>query len=257
MELTDARYGAAATVSENGGIEHFVHRGLTEEEVGRLPHLPEGKGLLGAMLRSFEPLRLARISDHPESVGFPDRHVKMEAFLGVPLRHRGELVGALYLTKPPGKGEVFSEADEEIVAAMAALAAVAIVNARLFSTETERAERASLLHRIATQVRRSLDRPVVLADTVEALGRAANIDRCLIHLCDPEGRLGTLAAEWAKPGIEPASANPQRRYPITTLALAAKETWWSDDVTADERMVPYEDAASLGGHTARAVLASP
>ena len=254
MELTGARYGAAATVSDEGEIEHFVHRGLTDEEVERLPHLPEGKGLLGAVLRSDEPIRLERISDHPESVGFPDRHVEMDAFLGVPLRHRGTLVGSLYLTKPPGRDERFGEADEEIVAAMASLAAVAIANARLFAAETERAERADLLHQISSQVRRSLERPVVLSDTVAALGRAAEVDRCLIHLCDSEGNLGALAAEWTKLGVEPAAADPQRRYPITSLALATKETWWSDDITRDDRMLPYEEDHTLG-HAARSALA--
>ena len=50
--------------------------------------LPEGKGLLGQLIVDPRPLRLADLSAHEASVGFPPNHPPMRSFLGVPVRVR-------------------------------------------------------------------------------------------------------------------------------------------------------------------------
>ncbi|MFD7974075.1 hypothetical protein [Streptomyces clavifer] len=40
------------------------------------------------MLRHPQPLRLAELSEHPASYGFPPHHPQMHSFLGVPIRVR-------------------------------------------------------------------------------------------------------------------------------------------------------------------------
>ncbi len=133
-------------------MESFLHRGLTDEQVAALPHLPKGRGLLGLVLEERSVVRVDEIGAHPSSVGFPDAHVPMCAFLGVPMMLHGNLVGAIYLTKPPGIPP-FSEDDEEFVAGMASMAAVGIHNARLFAAERARAEHAAVLRDVGTRVR--------------------------------------------------------------------------------------------------------
>jgi signal transduction histidine kinase len=54
----------------------------------------------------------------------------MQTFLGVPVIVRGEVFGRLYLTEKLGDGG-FTDADEDLVVALAAAAAVAVENARL------------------------------------------------------------------------------------------------------------------------------
>jgi signal transduction histidine kinase len=54
----------------------------------------------------------------------------MTSFLGVPIMVRDQVFGNLYLTEKQGAAE-FSEADEELVVALAGAAGVAIENARL------------------------------------------------------------------------------------------------------------------------------
>jgi signal transduction histidine kinase len=136
MELTGARYGAAMTVGPEG-IQEFLHRGLTEEQVAELPHYPLGLGLLGAVIEERRTIRCPDLSAHPKSIGFPNKHVSMKAFLGVPMLQRDELLGALYLTKPPDDPP-FSAADEQLSVAMASMAAVALhhaaVSAHAFET---------------------------------------------------------------------------------------------------------------------------
>jgi signal transduction histidine kinase len=138
-ELLEARYGALGVIGTDGTLEQFVHVGMDEDVVRRVGHLPEGKGLLGALIQDPRPIRLTRISDDPRSVGFPPGHPPMESFLGVPIRVRGVVFGNLYLTERVGGGQ-FTEEDEQLAAALAGTAGVAIENARLYE-ESERRRR--------------------------------------------------------------------------------------------------------------------
>ncbi|GAA3446422.1 GAF domain-containing protein [Planomonospora venezuelensis] len=136
--LVDASYGALGVVGEESTLVQFVPVGLSEEEIAAIEHWPHGLGLLGLLIKEPQTLRLARISDHPESYGFPPGHPPMGSFLGVPVRVREEVFGNLYLTEKRGGGE-FDEEDEAIVVALATAAGVAIENARLYE-ETRRRE---------------------------------------------------------------------------------------------------------------------
>lgn len=261
MELTEADYGAAVTLTTDGEIESFQYRGMTPEQVAKLPHLPEGRGLLGLVLEERVPIRLERLGDHPASVGFPNRHVPMEGFLGVPMQHREQLVGALYLTKSPGRPP-FTEADESFFVSMGAMATVGVQNARMYVTETERAERSTLLRDIASKVRRSLDIEEVLSTTVEALGRAAGVERCFIRLADPAvpGMLGPIEHEWDAPGVRALRDDPDAQFPIGNLTMRTRTTEWSDDVESDERLTDPAlrgDASDLLANDTRASLATP
>jgi signal transduction histidine kinase len=138
-QLVHARYGALGVLAPGGrGLEQFVHVGLDEQAASRIAHLPQGKGLLGALIDDPRPIRLRRLSDDPRSTGFPAQHPPMDGFLGVPVRVRDEVFGNLYLTEPES-GE-FSAEDEELIAALAATAGVAIENARLFAQAQHRQE---------------------------------------------------------------------------------------------------------------------
>ena len=130
-DLVQARYAALGVLGPDGGLEQFIHVGVDDETVARIGHLPEGKGLLGALIDDPRPIRLANLADDPRSVGFPEGHPAMSCFLGVPIRIRDEVYGNLYLTER--EGGPFTAEDEELVAALAATAASAIDNARLYA----------------------------------------------------------------------------------------------------------------------------
>ena len=131
-ELVGARYAALGVISPTGGLAEFVHSGMPPEAVERIGHLPEGKGLLGALIEDPRPIRLRRIADDERSTGFPPGHPPMDSFLGVPIRIRDEVFGNLYLAEST-RGE-FSAEDEELALALAATAAVAVENARLYES---------------------------------------------------------------------------------------------------------------------------
>jgi K+-sensing histidine kinase KdpD len=125
---SQARYGAAA-VFDAGVVSHFVHKGLSVAQARGMPHLPEGKGLLGAVLEHKHAIRLDRLDEDSRSVGFPDLHVPMAAFLGVPMFYEQHVLGAIYLTKGPGEG-TFTEQDELFMEALARQTAVALAASR-------------------------------------------------------------------------------------------------------------------------------
>ena len=136
-ELTGARYGALGVIDRSGlQLERFLTTGVDEETHRAIGELPRGKGILGALITEATPLRLHDLGEDPRSVGFPANHPPMQTFLGVPILLRGEAYGNFYLTEKAG-GEDFSEEDQEIVSLLAAQAAIAIENARLYEATTQ------------------------------------------------------------------------------------------------------------------------
>ncbi|MFJ3040015.1 sensor histidine kinase [Streptomyces tendae] len=138
-DLAHARYAAIGVVDEDGdGLTDFVHHGLDEATVRRVGHLPDGrKGLLGALIRDPEPVRLTDLTADPRSCGFPEHHPPMRSFLGVPIRVQGEIFGNLYLTDKHA-GEPFDDYDLAMVRVLATEAGIAIGNARLYEAAQQR-----------------------------------------------------------------------------------------------------------------------
>jgi signal transduction histidine kinase len=129
-DMVDAQYVALGVIAEGGGLREFVHVGMDADTVARIGHLPEGHGILGLLIREPGVLRLDDLSDHPSSVGFPEHHPPMGTFLGAPIEVRGKVYGNLYLTnRRDGRG--FTDDDVELITTLAAVAGVAIDNARL------------------------------------------------------------------------------------------------------------------------------
>jgi signal transduction histidine kinase len=154
--VTGARYAAVGILDERRSeLERFITRGIDQEAHRAIGDLPRGRGILGLLIQDPQPLRLREIGDHPQSYGFPPAHPPMHSFLGVPILIRNQPFGNLYLTDK-AEGE-FDEGDEQAAVILAAWAAIAVENARLYGEasasrdEFERANRG--LQAIATVAR--------------------------------------------------------------------------------------------------------
>jgi len=133
--VTGAQYAALGVIDRTGsGLERFVTYGLTPEVESQIGDPPHGRGILGVLINDARALRLHDLSEDPRSVGFPPGHPPMHSFLGVPIVLRGVAFGNLYLTEKEG-GD-FTDEDEELVTLLAAQAAVAVENARLYESAT-------------------------------------------------------------------------------------------------------------------------
>jgi signal transduction histidine kinase len=130
--LVDAEYAALGVIGPDGRrLSAFHTVGVDDGQIADIGHFPEGHGILGELIRHPEPLRLAKLSEHSASYGFPAHHPPMNTFLGVPIRVREQVFGNLYLTEKRG-GLQFDEDDESVLSTLAVAAGVAIDNARLY-----------------------------------------------------------------------------------------------------------------------------
>jgi signal transduction histidine kinase len=136
-ELTGARYAALGVIGADRTLVEFVTTGIGPEQHRLIGDLPRGRGILGLLIDEPEVIRMADLSAHPQSAGFPPNHPPMTTFLGVPVRIRGTVFGNLYLTEKAG-GEPFSEQDQLLVEALARTAGFVIENARVYGLSERR-----------------------------------------------------------------------------------------------------------------------
>jgi signal transduction histidine kinase len=164
--LVRARYAALGIPNEEGGFAQFLTAGMTEELVAKLGPLPERHGLLGAMLEARESYRIGDIQLDPRFRGWwPSGHPDMHSFLGVPIVAAQEVIGAFYLTDKEGADQ-FSAEDQELIELLAAHAAIAVTNARLY-------ERSRELSIVGERNRLALELHDVISQKLFALALAA------------------------------------------------------------------------------------
>ena len=168
-EVTGARYAAVGVLDDRREeLERFITAGIDADTHRAIGDLPRGRGILGLLIEEPRPLRLEHIGDHPRSYGFPSSHPEMETFLGVPVLVRDQVWGNLYLTEKD-HGEPFTDADEESAVILADWAAIAIANARLYSSVEQRRDHLE-------RANRGLDTTVAIAT---ALGGETDLNRIL------------------------------------------------------------------------------
>jgi signal transduction histidine kinase len=152
--LLDAQYAALGVPDDAGGFAEFLADGISDEQWAAIGPLPRQHGLLGVMLRDPHPVRLADIRAHPNFGWWPVAHPVLTDFLGMPIADGDEILGEIFLANKNAPGG-FTVEDEELIRLVAAHAAIALVNARLY----ERSRELSIMeerHRIARELHDSM-----------------------------------------------------------------------------------------------------
>jgi signal transduction histidine kinase len=140
-ELTGARYAALRIIDATRGdeLERFIASGIDDETYRAIGDPPSGRGVLGELMSTAEPLRLTDVREHPLSTGFPPGHPPMTSMLAAPILIRGGACGSVYVTNKAGGP--FTDDDAEALSVLAEWASIAIVNARLYAgLEQQRSE---------------------------------------------------------------------------------------------------------------------
>jgi serine phosphatase RsbU (regulator of sigma subunit) len=130
-DLVGARYGALGVLDEGGDFVDLITVGIDDPQLCASMGLPQGHGLLHSLVHDMQSLRVADVSAHPRSFGYPPGHPFMRTLLGVPLMVRGTVYGDLYLADKKD-GTPFTGDDEDLLTAVASAASVSIENARLY-----------------------------------------------------------------------------------------------------------------------------
>lgn len=168
-QLTGAQYAALGVLDRDGKeLERFIYLGIDDETKRAIGNLPRGRGVLGELIRDPAPLRLPDVEEHPHAYGFPPGHPPMHSFLGVPITVRGATYGNLYMTEKEG-AEEFDDDDEEAARTLATWAGIAIENARLYTSLSER----------EAEVEQALRRAEASLDIARAVGGEIDVERVL------------------------------------------------------------------------------
>ncbi len=234
VDLVDATYGALGVLGPDGRIGQFIHVGVDTHMAERIGDLPSGQGILGLLIDHPVPIRLEKLASHPASVGFPENHPPMTSFLGVPVRVRGEVFGNLYLTEKRS-GADFTAEDERTVMALAAAAAVAIENARLFERTRTRERWQEAVADIATAVLGGSEPHEVLALIANRARSLTGADVVFLAVKEDEG----LAVEIVDGRTDPELGGPRESDARSATAQAVLDcvSSWPDQRLPDDSMV--------------------
>lgn len=188
----DAKYGAVSIVNDKKEIERFISVGMTRAEIDEISHPPQGKGMIGALINSKEPMRIANIADDPRSSGFPAGHPHMTSFLGVPICQGEIVLGQIYLTNK-ANGQEFTDDDRLVIEMLAGYASASITNARLYKDLiqrdrelTRRNEDLALLDQLASTLATSSDISQILEKGLSQLMDYLRLEAGEIYLRQEE-----------------------------------------------------------------------
>ncbi|MEV0713220.1 GAF domain-containing sensor histidine kinase [Asanoa sp. NPDC050611] len=194
--LLNARYAALGVPdADSGAFAEFVVDGVSDAQWRAIGPLPRQHGLLAVMLRDPAPLRLADIRSHPRFEYWPKHHPELRDFLGMPITHGDEILGALYLANKRG-GE-FDRDDEDLLRILAGHAAIALINARLYERSRELSvleERDRIARELHDSVAQKLFSLRLTADAAAALV-ARDPDRAAAQLGVVRGLAGEASDE--------------------------------------------------------------
>lgn len=206
-DQVDASYAALGVVDEHGELIKFIPVGMTPEEVRKTGNAPVGLGMIGALSKLQRTIRVADLSQSPHSAGFPPGHPLMESFLGVPIMLGETPLGQIYLTNKIGHSE-FTAADERVIETLAAYAAVAIYNARMYENLrqhdhalSQRNEDLALLNDVAESLSSTLDTDQILDKTLNRVLAYLEVEAGEIYLINETAQELQLALHTGQPGL--------------------------------------------------------
>ncbi|MGW8377816.1 GAF domain-containing protein [Streptomyces sp. ODS28] len=254
--LGDCRYAALGVLADDpdDGLKDFVTCGMSEEQVSRIEHYPDGKhGLLAVVIEQEEPLRLHDLMADPRSCGFPANHPPMHSFLGLQVKVGDEVFGNLYLTEK--RGGDFTANDVQLLRVLATQAGIAIGNARLYEAARQRERWIDGNAAITTSLLAG-DGDDALAVIAEQARTLAEADGGLVLLPteeDAEGEPGADSAsgsgsggEGAKRGQQVVAASADRAQGLIGTVVPADnellgtlecgEPVYLDDAASDPRI---------------------
>lgn len=152
-ELSSAKFGAFfynVTTPEGGAYQLFTLSGAPREAFERFG-MPRATPIFAPTFQGEAPVRSDDITKDPRygqwgpHHGMPEGHLPVRSYLAVPVAMRsGEVIGGLFLGHQ--EAGVFGERTERLIVGLAAYAAVAVENARLYDqAKRAAAERETLL----------------------------------------------------------------------------------------------------------------
>lgn len=179
--LDDARRRFGASIDLKEGIEGHI-------------------GITGRAVQTGRSQLVADVSRDPDYYRAHSGRTLSE--LAVPIKHGRDVIGVVNVEH--AEASAFDEEDQKALESLAAQAAIAIENARLYEQQQQEAERLALINTTAAEISSSLDLEEVLQALVDRLAGVLGVEQCAIALFDQEREYGHVIAEYLEPGCVPS-----------------------------------------------------
>jgi two-component system cell cycle sensor histidine kinase/response regulator CckA len=178
------------------------------------------------------------------------------SLVGVPLKARGDVVGALVLHDAAGR--IFSDNELELLALFADQAALALENARLYHDARRRRHEAEELARTARRLTESLETSAVSESVVQSVLSIFGVTASILRFLQPDGSLVCVAVAGRLVNhLEIGDVLP-RGVGVAGRAVAEGKAVWSSNVFSDPTVALTDQVrqrlAAVGN---QAILAVP
>jgi sigma-B regulation protein RsbU (phosphoserine phosphatase) len=209
------------------------------DDVVKTFRLKVGQGTVGRSVAEQRPLLINDVEADPNYVGVVPG---AKAQLSVPLRHKGQVIGALNLLSDTR--DAFTERDEWILRQFAAHVAQAIATARLFESEREYAETLETMAEIGREMSAILDLDELLTRMAHLIKRVIDYRIFGIALLNDDTQMLEMkvAIQYGdSQAMEPVKLGDG----LVGYAALHKEVVLVPDVTKDSRYIKaVEDVRS-------------
>jgi signal transduction histidine kinase len=226
-ELTGADYAA---VGVGGDDEHpfdpWVFSGIGSAEAQAIGRTPRPVGVLGAVVRRKETLRIVDLNKSPHACGLPPGHPPMGPFLGVPIVEADRSIGHLYLARRPGR-EPFDDQDERIVRLLSSFVETAFINVQLNrEVQTAIQQREEMISIISHDLKSPLNAVALCADRIQMLCAGSdNADEFRTvgeRIARTVDRMDRLIGNLVDLSLVESSALPIKRVPQAVEPMVAE-----------------------------------
>ena len=210
-----------------------------------------------------------RVIDHRQSLVIPDTSVEKAmwtkvseempavagagSFAALPLVSRERLVGALLLLGERAGDLTPDKAQMPVI--MGQYVSGSIHSALAVKEAEARAERETLVNRIAQRARGTLNPDEILRATVDELAKVLGVTRAVVATGDSEAKLEVIY-EWTAEG-EPSVGLGPRDLPVSRLAARLGRSLFVSDIRGDRRFSDPKTAAALAELGVIAIAATP
>lgn len=206
-------------IARCGTLPRFSHLALAEGNklrfraaypLEQLAGLQRGVGIvdlehdkyIGVTGRAVKTGQSQLVDDVTQDSAYIQYDPETRSELAVPIKLGKRIIGVINVEHPDLNA--FDEEDQQALESLAAQAAVAIENARLYEEQQQRANQLALINQIAAGISSSLDLDKILQTLVNELARAIGVEQCAIALFDEKGEYGDVVAEFLEEGCVPS-----------------------------------------------------
>jgi K+-sensing histidine kinase KdpD len=208
IALTGAERGFLLIQDDDGNLTIPVRRNFDQETIG-MEAVSISRTVTNRVLESDQAVITTNAQEDPRFANQASivAHA-LRSIMASPLRVRGKVIGVVYVDNRV-RTNLFNEQDLELLETFAAQAAVAIDNARLFSTTDQalnaRVEELTMLQRMDRQLNETLDLNNALRVTLEWSSRVCQAQDAALYLLDEQTgapQLVTHSSATESPAIE-------------------------------------------------------